>query len=291
MVEQPNSNPGAVVAVGVGGPNNTGLDSTGTTTLPLNRDAGAALDHVKLDVSENVNKLETASLRSLSHHRKRRKWCNVSRINRKAIKRPIPCLFAFTLLISATGSYYSLVAPELLRIIVNFHHWAALVTCQSILFLFVLVNFLIAILIDPGRFQKFIISPDDPNYNDDTKSPLYKTIQIKNTTVKIKWCSTCNFYRPPRCSHCSICNACIDQFDHHCPWLNNCVGKRNYRFFFQFLTFLCLYVFHIRVLSHCGAQIAANGITTWHHVNIPNGHHLPIDISHRWSPCVPYCTC
>ena len=53
--------------------------------------------------------------------------------------------------------------------------------------------------------------------------------------VPIKYCKSCNIWRPPRAHHCRICDACIETQDHHCVWLNNCVGRRNYRYFFSFV--------------------------------------------------------
>ena len=100
---------------------------------------------------------------------------------------------------------------------------------------------------DPGVFPREKLT--DVHTTNDFRQPLFKYTDIRGITVKMKWCDSCAIYRPPRASHCSICDNCVENFDHHCPWINNCVGRRNYRHFFFFLIFLSLHIISLLVLT------------------------------------------
>lgn len=50
-----------------------------------------------------------------------------------------------------------------------------------------------------------------------------------------RFCKPCNGFKPPRTHHCRTCKRCVLRMDHHCPWVANCVGQRNYASFMRFL--------------------------------------------------------
>jgi len=57
----------------------------------------------------------------------------------------------------------------------------------------------------------------------------------------------CVFTPAPKTKHCRRCDKCVDGFDHHCLWLNTCVGARNYRPWISFVAVLFVWA----LLSSC----------------------------------------
>ncbi|CAG04231.1 unnamed protein product, partial [Tetraodon nigroviridis] len=71
------------------------------------------------------------------------------------------------------------------------------------------------------------------------------------------WCAACRVPRPPRAGHCRICGVCVLRLDHHCVWINSCVGQANHRsFLLTLLLFLLtsLYGISLVLASVCPKQ-------------------------------------
>lgn len=84
---------------------------------------------------------------------------------------------------------------------------------------------------------------------------IVSIVPAGNSEVTGEWsvCARCETYRPPRAHHCRVCRRCVRRMDHHCPWINNCVGERNQRHFVLFL-------FYVAVLS---VYAAAMVLVSW----------------------------
>jgi len=105
-----------------------------------------------------------------------------------------------------------------------------------------LICLLRAILTNPGT------TPDTAEWrmggtSDSTKLPLTREVKLSGERRHCKWCVK---YKPDRCHHCRLCKLCVLRMDHHCPWIMNCVGWRNHKFFFLLVVYAvltCVFVF------------------------------------------------
>merc|ERR1712057_121382 len=117
---------------------------------------------------------------------------------------------------------------------------------HHIVVFFLLWSFAMSIIVDPGRVPEWyarlemerqgmhvpgkFLAIDDEEYklfaNDAQGGSIEKKLDGSG-----RWCRKCVKVKPDRCHHCRVCQRCVLKMDHHCPWINNCVGFYNYKFF------------------------------------------------------------
>lgn len=90
----------------------------------------------------------------------------------------------------------------------------------TLLYIFHVVSHLTALLLDPSESD---LRKQEVN----TVPEFDRTIHAH--VIENGRCHLCNINTTDKkTKHCGICNKCVYHFDHHCKWLNNCIGRRNY---------------------------------------------------------------
>jgi len=85
------------------------------------------------------------------------------------------------------------------------------------------------------------LSCKDPGY---IKNDGLEFMKLLETFDAHSLCPECEIIRTGRSRHCIVCGICVDRYDHHCPWINSCVGLLNHNLFLAYLIFQqCCIVF------------------------------------------------
>ena len=96
--------------------------------------------------------------------------------------------------------------------------------------IYLAISFLLFILF-------FILSFSDPGKLININNISMLDLVLRGELLE-EYCPNCLIKMNYRTKHCIICEKCVDEFDHHCFWVGNCIGKNNYLLFFIFLVFV-----------------------------------------------------
>ncbi|RIB19443.1 ankyrin repeat-containing domain protein, partial [Gigaspora rosea] len=90
--------------------------------------------------------------------------------------------------------------------------------------------FYTALFVNPGFIPK--------KYSREQQKQLIIDLANQGMLDSKHLCITCLIKKPLRSKHCKICNRCVARFDHHCPWIHNCIGVKNHRAFMVYLAMM-----------------------------------------------------
>jgi len=133
----------------------------------------------------------------------------------------------------------------------------------NIIFSLAMISFLRAVFTDPGYIpDSWSVHPDDLESGERTRlMPAVLQTQEKkhDGTVRICRKSKPAMYKPDRAHYCRVMQRCVLKMDHFCPWLNNCIGFYNHKFFVLFVAYMAMItVFMVFVMTPVFVNIVSN---------------------------------
>ena len=118
-------------------------------------------------------------------------------------------------------------------------NWAVLVNSIFILLASIFVSILSA--------ASFSSAKDTLTEGEQSKMQYLQSLKLQiNQEINriIDFCVICKVNTKIDSKHCKKCDFCMESFDHHCNWINNCIGGRNYKLFlFLISAALAFYTF------------------------------------------------
>jgi len=90
-----------------------------------------------------------------------------------------------------------------------------------------------------GTDEEQLLRKDFENLEDPQAKEHLNRVAFHNAMNKRqkRYCAHCQMFKPQRTHHCRQCNRCILKMDHHCPWVGNCVGYANYKYFINMVAY------------------------------------------------------
>ena len=101
--------------------------------------------------------------------------------------------------------------------------------------------------INPNKETSFLVSFYQIEFKFNLSYFIFQ--ELLQLIDPIQLCPTCLIVKTPRSKHCNVCNRCVERMDHHCPWLNNCVGVVNHIYFMFFISLLTCNIIIILVFN------------------------------------------
>jgi len=145
----------------------------------------------------------------------------------------------------------------------------------NILFFMLILSFIRSIQTPPGSIpqlpiwreatfgishadeEKFCTIINDPTFDILKERDFIINLPVveRKKTSQYRLCTRCEIYKPDRTHHCRVCDRCILRMDHHCPWIMNCVGFMNYKFFLLFFSIYCC-----MLCAYFGFDVPSSGL-------------------------------